>query len=211
MLSRFMLITDRRLMKPNFNSALLAALQGGAKWIQLREKDLPPRELLALFTKATRLTEKFGAQLFLNGRSDLARAAHADGLHLPESEIAPREAQLTLGFHVPIGVSVHSLETALRARDEGANYLVFGPIFSTQSHPETAPAGLEALEKVTKTVGIPVLAVGGITAPRVARCLEAGAYGVAAIRAIWDAPEIGAATREFVEATGQVASNARHK
>ncbi len=199
-LPRLLLLTDRRRMKPGFEIALLAALQGGVRWLQLREKDLAPREIVDLAARAQKLTEKFGAQLFLNGRADLARVCHADGLHLPENEISTAMARLTLGFHAPVGVSVHSLESAQRAAHEGADYLMFGPVFETNSHPETAPTGLKALREVAAHSEIPVLAVGGVTARRAKECLEAGAWGVAVIGAVWGAADVSAATRDLVAA-----------
>lgn len=202
-LSKLLILTDSARMKPDFDSALLEACLGGAKWFCVREKSAPPRELLEFFARTSRIAEKFGAQTFLNGRSDLARAAHAAGLHLPEGEISPDLARLTLGFHVPIGVSVHDLEGARRAAAEGAAYLLFGPVFETQSHVGTTPAGLEMLQKVVSSVPIPVYAVGGIDARNAASCMNAGASGVAVISAVWNAPNIAQAVRDLRAVLGE--------
>lgn len=181
-----MLLTSRDAMRLSWEMAILAACQGGAKWICVREKTASPREILDLCARAQKITEKFGAQLFLNGRADLCRAAHCDGLHLPQSEISPENARLTLGFHTPIGVSVHDLEEARRAVGEGATYLLFGHVFASRSHPHHEPRGLGELEKVASAVSVPVYAVGGISAHNAAHCLEAGARGVAAISGVWE-------------------------
>lgn len=210
-LPQLLILTDAARMRPDFDSALLEACLGGAKWFCVREKSASPRQILEFFARTSRIAEKFGAQTFLNGRADLARAAHAAGLHLPENEISPALARLTLGFHTPIGVSVHDAEGARRAADEGADYLLFGPVFPTRSHPDQTPAGLETLQKVTASVPIPVWAVGGIDASRAASCLNAGARGVAVISAVWDAPNVSRAVRDLRAAVGEKeAPNSHH-
>lgn len=201
--SKLLILTQNDQMQPAWDSALLAACLGGAKWFCVREKSALPREILEIMTRTQRIAEKFGAKTFLNGRADLARATHADGLHLPEHELPVTAARLTLGFHTPCGVSVHSLETAHRAAAEGADYLLFGPIFSTSSHPETAPVGLEALQAVASSVSIPVFAVGGINATNATSCMESGAAGVAVISAVWGAADITGAVRELRAALGE--------
>ena len=180
-----MIVTQRDLMRPGFDLALLNALRGGARWIQLRERDVPPRELLALAFKTQKLCEKFGAQVSINARADIARTIYAQGLHLPENEIAPRQARLSLDNHARIGVSVHSMETAQRAIEEGADYLIFGSVFLTASHPESAPQGLDVLRAVCKASRVPVYAIGGVNAENAASCLDVGARGVAVIGAAW--------------------------
>lgn len=200
---KLLVITDRARMTPAWELALLAACQGGARWFCLREKEAPPREQLELYRRAARITERFGAQLFLNGRADLARAAHADGLHLPQGEISVADARLSLSFHTPIGRSVHLLDQAQRAQDEGANYLVFGAVWETASHPGQSAAGLEALGEVCRAVRLPVFAIGGVSAERAAQCLDAGASGVALLSGIWGAPDVTAMVRQVRAALGE--------
>ena len=183
--------------------AILEACQGGAKWICVREKDASPRDLMELLARAKKIAEKFGAQVFINGRADIARAAHADGLHLPKHEISVDSARMTLGFHTPIGVSVHDLAGAKRAEVEGANYLLFGSVFETNSHPDGEVAGLEKLAEVVKSVKIPVYAIGGIDASNAPACIEAGAKGVAVISAAWER-ETANSIREIRKSMGEV-------
>ncbi len=200
---RLLVITDRARMKPSWELALLAACQGGARWFCLREKDAPPREQLDLYRRAARRTEAFRARLFLTGRADLARAAHADGLHLPESEISVADARLSLGFHLPMGRSVHDLAGAQSAAAQGANYLLFGSVWQTPSHPGQSGVGLDALRAVCESVSVPVFAIGGVNSENAPRCLEAGAAGVALISGIWDAPDVTARVRELRAALGE--------
>ena len=200
-LPRLLLITERTLMRPTFEVALLSALRGGARLIHLREKDLAPREVLSLLFKAQKLAEVYGAKLLVNSRGDLARAAHLDGVHLPENDLSPRDVRSTLGQHALCGVSTHSLETAQRAANEGADYIVFGPVFPTQSHPETAARGLDELRAIVNAVSIPVFAIGGVDATNAAQCRQTGAHGIAVIRAVWQSEniDIEAAVRKLVE------------
>lgn len=198
-LARLLLITDRTLMQPTFEVALLSALRGGARLVHLREKDIAPREVLSLVYKAQRLAEVYGAKLLVNARADIARAAHLEGVHLPENDLSPRDARSTLGQHALCGVSTHSLETAQRAAQEGADYIVFGPIFPTRSHPESQGCGLEMLSAVANEVKIPVFAIGGIDANNARDCRHAGAHGVAVIRAVWQSDHVEAAVRQLVE------------
>ena len=209
-LPKLLVITEAATMKGGFEPALLAALQGGAQWVQFRERELAPRPQIEAFRRSQRLCERFGAQLFLNGRADVARAVHAEGLHLPEWELPVDAARLSLGFHTPIGVSVHSVESAKRAASEGADYLLFGAVYPTLSHPGMEPAGLAALGEVTAAVPIPVYAVGGITVERVPQCLEAGAAGIAVIRAVWAAADPPAAVRALRAALGEPVVTAHH-
>jgi thiamine-phosphate diphosphorylase len=190
-LPRLMLVTQRARMKPDFETALEAALHGGAQLIQLREKDLPDDELLDLAKRAKELCEKYDATLIINGAPEAAQTLGI-GLHLPESALLPQNVDLW-------GASVHSLESAQRAAgqgtEQGAEYLVFGSVFPTQSHPNSVPAGLERLGKVCATVQIPVFAIGGITCGNAGLCLDAGAHGIAVISAVWDADDVERAVR----------------
>jgi thiamine-phosphate pyrophosphorylase len=190
-------------MKNGWDMAILEACQGGAKWICVREKDATPRDLMDLLVRAKKIAEKFGAQVFINGRADIARATHADGLHLPENEIPVEAARMTLGFHIPIGVSVHDLAGAKKAALEGATYLLFGSIFETASHPNGKIAGLEQLSEVAQAVKIPVYAVGGINAQNAQSCLDAGAKGVAVISSAWE-NETANSIREIRKSMGEI-------
>jgi thiamine-phosphate pyrophosphorylase len=162
------------------------------KWLEaaatLREVIAPDQASLVLNTGAITawLTEQVGA----------------DGVHLPECE-SVGHARLIIGAEPLIGQSVHSVEAAVRAQDESANYVVAGTIFASASHPERQPAGLEYLREVCAAVSIPVLAIGGITPERAGECIRAGARGVAVLSPFRQADDPGALARAYRAAMEQ--------
>ena len=190
-----MLVTSRHQMKPSFEHCLEAALLGGASLIQLREKDLDPTLFTFLAEVCRKLCSHYKAELLINGRPKMAQRLNIGGLHLSESAL---DLDATLKFPV-MGFSVHSLENAKRAEALGADYLIYGSIFPTASHPEIAAVGLDELSKVTQAVSCPVYAIGGISAANAKSCREVGAYGVAVMSAVWQAPNIAQAVRDLLE------------
>jgi thiamine-phosphate diphosphorylase len=132
------------------------------------------------------------AAVFLSGRADIAAALGAHGVQLGAGDLTPADARRVLpeGW---IGRSVHTVEEAGAAVEEGADFLVVGSIYRTASHPGREPAGPELVTR-TARLGVPVVAIGGVTPERVVELKEAGAYGVAAIRSLWGAADPAAAT-----------------
>ncbi len=161
--------------------------------LQLREKQLSTRVLYQLATEASRITRRTATRLLVNDRADIARAAGADGVHLTTQSLPAGQVRETYGSEFLIGVSTHSLEEAHAARREGANVAVFGPVFKTESKVGLGdPQGLEKLRKVaTELKDFPILAIGGVSLDNVADCFKAGASGVAAIRLLSDAENLG--------------------
>jgi thiamine-phosphate diphosphorylase len=187
-----MVVTDRALCggEDALVAAVEAAVSGGADAVQLREKDLPPAEVLALARRLREVTRE--ALLVVNGSLEVAVAAGADGVHLPEG--APTAERPRPGFLV--GRSVHSLEAARRAGAEGVDYLIAGPVYETRSHPGATPAGPALIEDAARAARVPVLAIGGVTAERVEEVVRAGASGVAVISAVFARPAEGGAAAE---------------
>jgi thiamine-phosphate pyrophosphorylase len=157
----------------------------GVDWIQIREKDLPGRQLAELASKALQRVPQ-DCRILLNDRVDVAIAVAAGGVHLGEKSISVADARRLIGAHGGLGTflagaSTHSLEAALANEKQGADYLVFGPVFETPS--KAGPwQGLQQLEKVCRSISVPVVAIGGITQENAQQCLDHGAAGVAAIR-----------------------------
>jgi len=197
------LITDRqRCGESPLEDVVREAIKGGVNLIQLRERDLPTGELLALAMRLREVTRGH-ALLVINDRLDVAQAAGATGVHLPENGLPVAIARWLLGQHVLIGRSVHSEEAAIEAERDGADYVQLGAIYATESKPDAKPAGPELVRKVSSAVTIPVLAVGGVRPENAAEVIEAGASGASVISAIQSADDPEAATRQLVEAMSE--------
>jgi thiamine-phosphate pyrophosphorylase len=190
-------VTDRKALgsKDPIGSLLgriRAAVAAGADWVQIREKDLPGRELLALVRAAIGVTHENAdagkAGVIVNDRLDVALAAGAAGVHLGGESLPARDAiRWCRGGNAPteflIGVSCHSLEEVREAESAGASYAFFGPISETPSKERFGPPqGVARLAEVCRTVEIPVIAIGGVSEENGPECIRAGAAGIAAIR-----------------------------
>ena len=168
-------ITDRRQV-PSLLDTVARAIRNGVDWIQIREKDLHPREQLEL----TRVVLAMGgAKVLVNARLDVALAAGAHGVHLPAHAIAPSDLRRITPAGFLIGVSCHTLAEVVRAEAEQASFAVFSPIF--ESAGKGAPVGMERLAEAARCVKMPVLALGGVSRANAQECMAAGAAGVAGI------------------------------
>ncbi len=156
-------------------------MRGGADAFLLREKALEGRALLELATAARTITRAHGAKLLVSDRFDVALAAEADGVHLPETGFDPRDVRAQSGKRLLIGRSVHDAGGARKAGAAGADYLMLGPVFST---PGKNPLGPGAAGEIARACSIPVTAVGGIDATRVEELGALGFRSFAVIRAI---------------------------
>ena len=182
------LITDRLRWSDASGDALVSqarsAAAAGVQLIQLRERDLDGRALFDLAERVISAVRGTSARVLINDRLDVALAARAHGVHLRASSFLPSRARAVAPPGFLIGRSVHSADEAMAA--EGADYLVFGNVFDTPSKPGRPGVGLAALQDLTRSTRLPVLAVGGITRDRVPQLLAAGAAGFAAISLFGD-------------------------
>src|SRR5947209_11054689 len=188
---RLVLVTDR-----HGAAVVEAALDAGLPAVQLRDKDLPGRPLLALAERLRAATARTGALLFVNDRIDVALAAGADGVQLGTGSVPVEVARRLLPPGALVGVSTHAPGEAATAAD----FALFGPVWETPS--KAGAQGAARLGDAVRAAAIPVLAIGGVTAERVPAVRAAGAAGVAVIRAILAAPDPGAATRALLAALG---------
>jgi thiamine-phosphate diphosphorylase len=220
-LPRLMAVTAHSRMRLGLGPAVGAALQGGVRLVQLRECEHGFGAMAGMARTAAALCTPWQAQLLLNCGEDLdatlalalsLRGTPAVGLHLPARMVNETGHQSALAAlqssRLLWGASVHNAAQAQRAAAAGAGYLVFGAIYDTASHPGDSPAGLGGLLAVVQTTALPVYAIGGITAHNAAPCLKAGAYGLAAISALWDCPDSATAAAALCCAAGQPASAA---
>jgi thiamine-phosphate pyrophosphorylase len=166
-----------------------AAVNAEVPLFQIREKSLPARVLYELTRRAAEISRGSKTRLLVNDRSDIARVARADGVHLTTRSLPAQVVRDLYGPEFLIGVSTHSLSEAEAARKAGADFVVFGPVFETESKRGFGePQGLDKLLTVTRALAdFPVVAIGGITLENVEECFAAGARGVAAIRMLSDA------------------------
>ena len=189
-------IIDRTTVRRAGLAAVAAsAIRGGADVIQLRDKTASARELITEASRLRALTEPAGIPLVINDRADVALAAGAAGVHLGQDDLSLQDARTILGPHRLIGKSTHSLDQAIQAEREGADYIGVGPIFSTPTKPDYGSVGLGLIRQVASAVSVPVVCIGGIERQNLAQVLAAGARCVAVVRAVCLSPDPEATTR----------------
>lgn len=184
---RLMVVTDVALAAPRALMDVVGeALKAGTPAVQLRNKDEPPRGLVEIGRELRALTRDVGALFIVNDRVDVALASGADGAQLREDSLDPLEARRILGAAALLGVSRHG-KTLDAGSLDGADFVLWGSVFGTVSHPGRRAAGLEALGTAIGSLRgtMPVIAIGGITPERVAPMRAAGAHGIAALSGIW--------------------------
>ena len=183
-----MLVTDGRGRPPEALAAIAAGLAaaGISLSVQLREKQLEAGALLAAARRLRQDLAASGVPLLVNGRLDVALAAGADGVHLPAGGPPLARVREAVGSRLRIGVSTHGPDEVAQAAAAGADYVVFGPVHDTPSKRAMGgPLGLQELRAAAAAAGgVPVLAIGGIGPAEIPGCLEAGAHGVAMMRAL---------------------------
>ncbi len=191
----YVLVTDA-LCRASLAGTVREALLGGAQVIQLREKNIDDRTLLARAREVRQLTRAAGALFIVNDRPDIALLAEADGVHLGQDDLPVREARRLLGAEALIGVSTHDIDQVRRAVLEGASYLGVGPTFPSQTKDFGTLAGLEFVRQATAETSLPAFVLGGVTLANVGAVRAAGGRRIAVSHAICTAedPQKAAAT-----------------
>jgi thiamine-phosphate pyrophosphorylase len=182
--ARLYVLLTRDLAAGPLEEVARRVLEGGADILQLREKRLPDRELLALAGRLARLAHRHGALFLLNDRADLAAACGADGVHLGAEDLPVPAARRILGPSAVIGATSHALREARVALAAGADYVSVGPVFPTATKPSLAPAGLRYVREAARALEAPFFAIGGITRGNVRSVLRAGAERIAVCGAV---------------------------
>jgi len=179
-------ITDPEISGLTHREQVELLIAGGARMIQLRDKNASPRDFYTTAKDALDVARKHHVLLIINDRVDIALALGADGVHLGQDDLPPEKARLILGDAAIIGFSTHSIEQAARAAKLPVDYIAIGPIFTTRSKRDPdAEVGLRGIEKVRQVIGtMPLVAIGGITGETLASVLAAGADSAAMIGAL---------------------------
>lgn len=177
-------ITDCKACVLTYEDMILRSLKAGVRWVQYRDKERSKRKVYEESVKLRRTTKNFNAVFIINDYSDIASAAGADGVHLGQDDLPIREARKIMGDDKIIGISTHSLEQAMDAERDGANYIGFGPIFHTMTKDAGSPKGIEMLHEIKKQVHLPVVAIGGINLENIRLVLDTGSDAVAVASAI---------------------------
>jgi thiamine-phosphate pyrophosphorylase len=191
--ARLYLVIEARPHEREPDALLAAALRGGVDIVQLRDKELRDDELVRGAASFRRACDAYGALFVLNDRPDLVEACGADGVHVGQDDEPVASARALVGAELLVGLSTHS-----RAEMEaagGADYIGVGTIFATPTKPESNAAGLQLVRTASEAARVPWFAIGGIELANVALVAEAGARGIAVVRAIRDAPDPEAAAR----------------
>ena len=182
---------------------LRAAIAAGVDLIQLRERDLPARDVLAITDAVAADAERAGAFLLINDRADIAACAGA-GVHLTTRSMQADAVRRAFGETMLIGASTHSLDEARAAASAGADFIVFGPVFETESKKMYGPpVGLAALREAAEQLTIPVIALGGIKPDNFSETLQVGAAGVAAISMFIEADDLRGLIRRIKASNDQ--------
>ena len=193
------LVTDRGLARGRSSLEIVsAAVKGGATVVQLREKDCSTREFIEEALNIRDFLKTRNVPLIINDRLDVAQAAKADGVHLGQTDMPLEMARDILGDTMIIGISAESLQDAIEAENDGADYLGVSPIYATPTKTDTAPPlGIEGLRAVRKAVNLPLVGIGGLNRENAADVIRSGADGVAVVSAIVAAADPETAAREL--------------
>ena len=192
------LVTDQKLMStPTLEEAVEAACEGGVTLVQIREKSASDDAFLDVAQRCKAITDAFGAGLIINDNPQVAAAVGAAGVHVGQDDTPVPEVRRVVGPHAVIGVSAHSVEEALRAKEEGADYLGIGGVTPTATKPEAGVLSFEEMDAIMEAFGGPCVVIGGVNAATIPLCKPHPFAGYAVVSAIIAQPDIAAAAREL--------------
>ena len=198
-------VTDRHWLKDEtLENQVEKALQGGATFLQLREKSLDDDIFLAEAKEIQKLCKKYQVPFVINDNVDIALEMDADGVHVGQSDMEADDVRAKLGPDKIIGVSAQTVEQAVLAEKRGADYLGVGAVFHTDSKADVAEVSRETLKAICDAVDIPVIAIGGISKENVSELAGTGICGIAVISAIFAEKDIKKATEKLKSLTGEM-------
>lgn len=180
-----------------FLDAIASALKGGVDILQLREKNMSAKKIIELGRKIKLLCSEYNTTFVVNDRIDIAAVLEADGVHLGQDDLDVKSAREILGENIIVGVSTHAPEQALKAVEDGADYIGVGPVFATPTKEGRIPVGLDYVKWASKNIDLPAFAIGGIDEENVEQVLKAGAKRIAVVRAIINEKSPQSAAEKF--------------
>lgn len=185
------LVTDSDILKGrDFYNCIEEALKGGVTMLQLREKNATGREFLEKAVKLRSLTKKYNVKFIINDRVDIAMLCDADGVHVGQSDIAADKVRRLIGKNKIIGVSARTVEEAMKAKENGADYLGVGAMFTTTTKLDAKSVTINKLSEIKKEVNLPIVAIGGITLDNINKLKQCNIDGYAVVSAILKADDI---------------------
>lgn len=191
-------VTDRELMHcDSVEHCVELAVKGGASVVQLREKDITSREFYETALRVHEVTKTAGVPLIINDRLDICMAVDAEGVHLGQKDIPCAEARKILGEGKIIGVSAARVDEAIKAQQDGADYLGVGAVFQTSTKTNTRPVTPEIIQGIRAAVDIPFVIIGGVNSHNIAQLSGLGFNGAAVVSAVAAKDDITAAAREM--------------
>ena len=198
-------VTDRTWLNgQTLEEQVEKAIKGGATFLQLREKKLCYDDFLKQAIALKKITDKYNIPFVINDNVDIAIAVDADGVHVGQKDMEAGKVRQKLGQNKIIGVSVQTVEQAILAQKQGADYLGVGAVFSTYTKLDASEVSFETLQKICNAVSIPVVAIGGISQSNILQLKGSGIDGVAVVSAIFAQKDITQATKELVALSKQL-------
>jgi thiamine-phosphate pyrophosphorylase len=199
-------VTDRAWLNgSNLAEKVEQAIRGGATFVQLREKDISDEEFLTIAREVKVVTDRYMVPYVINDNVNVAIKVNADGVHLGQGDEQIRTARVRLGPNKIIGISAHTVEEALLAQENGADYIGVGAIFNTTTKPDANTVSMETLKKICSAVAIPVVAIGGITKHNILELSGTGVDGVAVVSALFAQQDVENAARELLALSRRMA------
>ena len=192
-------ITDRQWLKEKtLPRAVEEAIKGGATFIQLREKDTPYDQFKAIAIEVKKITDKYNIPFVINDNVELCKEIDADGVHVGADDMSVKKAREILGENKIVGGTARTLERALKAYNEGADYLGIGAVFNTTTKSGTTRMTKELAQEINKTVNIPTVAIGGINKENASKLKDYGVSGIAVVSAVFAQDNITEACKELI-------------